>query len=91
MPNTLIDAVNYNVPCIATNVSGATDILVDGKGGIIVPNNHQKELEKSINYAIKFNSKMKTKSKVAKKQIYRFTNSNCVLIHNQLKKLNYKL
>ncbi len=88
LPNTLIDAVNYEVPSIATDVSGVKDILINGKGGLIVPNNDQEKLENNIEYAIKNYSKVKAKSILAKKQIYRFTKINCVLIHKLFDKLN---
>ena len=63
LPNVLIDAVNYEVPCISSDVSGARDILLDGKGGYIVPINNQKKLEDKIVYIIK-------NYKEAKKRLY---------------------
>ncbi len=88
LPNVLIDAVNYEVPCIATNVSGVKDILINGKGGLIIPNNDQQELEKNIEYSLKHYSKIKKKVLLAKKKLFRFTNINCVLMHRQFDKLN---
>lgn len=32
LPNTLIEAVNFNLPCISTRCSGATDILAEKYG-----------------------------------------------------------
>ena len=87
LPNTLIDAVNYEVPCIATNVSGVKDILVNGKGGIIVPNNDQQKLQQKIEYVINNYSKSKTMSILAKKKIFRFTRVNLVLLHKMLNKI----
>ena len=49
LPNVLIDAVNYEIPCISTNVSGAKDILINGKGGYIIPIDNQLMLEKKLN------------------------------------------
>jgi len=91
LPNVLIDAVNYEVPCIATDVSGVRDILINGKGGLIIANNNQKELEKNIEYSINNYSKIKKKIFLAKKKLFRFTNINCVIMHKQFNKIdNYK-
>lgn len=91
LPNVLIDAVNYGVPCIATNVSGVKDILVNGKGGLIIPNNNQQELEKNIEYSINNYPKIKKMVLIAKKKLVRFTNINCVLMHKQFNRIiNYK-
>ena len=87
LPNTLLDAVNYNIPCIATDVSGVRDILLDGKGGVIIKNNNQNDLQKSIEFAIKNYSEMEIKAMIAKKKINRFTNANCVLIHKLFNKM----
>ncbi len=87
LPNVLIDAVNYEVPCLATDVSGVRDILIQGKGGLIIPNNDQHKLEKNIEYSIKNYSKLKKMTLIAKKKIFRFTNINCVLMHKQFNKI----
>ncbi len=87
LPNTLIDAVNYEVPCIATDVSGVKDILINGKGGIIVPNNNQQKLQQKIEYAINNYSKSKVMSILAKKKIFRFTKVNLVLLNKMLNKI----
>jgi glycosyltransferase involved in cell wall biosynthesis len=90
LPNTLIEAVNYEVPCIATNVSGVKDILLNGKGGMIVPNNNQQKLQNKIEYAINNRSKLKIMSLMAKKQVFRFTKINLLLmdkLFNDLKKV----
>ncbi len=88
LPNVLIDAVNYEVPCLATDVSGVRDILVNGKGGLITPNDDQKKLEKNIEYSLKNYSKLKKMTFIAKKKIFRFTYLNCVLLHKQFNKIN---
>ncbi len=81
LPNALIDAVNYGIPSIATDVSGSRDILLNGKGGIIIPNNDQITLEKKIEFAIKNYLLVKKKSLFAKKKVYRFGNKNCIKFH----------
>ena len=37
MSNALLEAMMYGVPCIATNISGNQDIIVDGINGLLVP------------------------------------------------------
>ena len=38
LPNTLIEAVNYNLPCISSRCSGAVDILSNRYGNFISNN-----------------------------------------------------
>ena len=52
--NVLIDAINYDTPCIATNCrSGPNEILKDGKGGYLVPVKDYIALSQSMIMAIK--------------------------------------
>ena len=37
MPNALIEALCIGVPCLATNVSGVSDLIKNGKNGEIIP------------------------------------------------------
>ena len=90
LPNILIDAVNHEVPCIATDVSGVRDILVNGKGGLIIPNNDVMALEKSIEYSIHNYSKLRAMISIAKKNLFMFTKKNCAKIHDKFNELlNY--
>ena len=52
LPNTLIDAINYNLPCISSRCSGAEDILTK-KFGIFTPHDDPKFLAKKIEFVIK--------------------------------------
>lgn len=71
--NVLIDAINYNVPCISTNCkSGPNEILLNGKGGFLgEPKNHY-ELARLMNYAIDNYSFSIRKNEYAKKHLNRF-------------------
>ena len=51
LPNTLIDAINYNLPCISSRCSGAEDILTK-KFGLFVPHDDPKFLAKKIEFVI---------------------------------------
>ena len=46
MPNALLEAAALQIPCISTNcpIGGAKDILENGKKGILIPVNDEKEL-----------------------------------------------
>ena len=88
LPNALIDAVNYEVPCISTDVSGARDILVNEKGGYIVPINNQRDLEDKIEHVIENYSEAKKRAKYAKSRIKRFTKINLLIFYKIFLNLN---
>ena len=87
LPNVLIEAVNYETPCISTNVSGANDILINGKGGYIIPINNQQKLEEKIVYVMKNYSEAKKKAKYAKSRITRFGKVNLPIFYKSFLKL----
>ena len=88
LPNALIDAVNYEVPCISTDVSGARDILVNEKGGYIVPINNQRDLEDKIEHVMENYSEAKKRAKYAKSRIKRFTKINLLIFYKIFLNLN---
>ena len=48
MPNALIEAMCEGLPVISTRVSGAKELIEDGKNGILVDIGDQKQLEKAM-------------------------------------------
>ena len=72
LPNVLIDSVNYELPVISTDVSGASDILKGNRGGLIIEKNNYKKISISINDSLKNYLLTKKKILVAKKFIKRF-------------------
>jgi len=83
LPNTLIEAVNYNLPCISTRCSGATDILTEEYGSYIPMNNHQLLAKKMIYFILNYKKKLSDNKKI-KERLSRF------LIKPQvLKYINY--
>lgn len=44
MPNALIEAMAHGLPCISTSVDGVTDVLDDGKSGLLVEPENPKAL-----------------------------------------------
>jgi glycosyltransferase involved in cell wall biosynthesis len=47
-PLSLLEAMNFKLPTIATDVGGIRDLLVDGKAGLIIPPENKFELVKAI-------------------------------------------
>ena len=71
--NVLIDAINYNLPIIATNCkSGPNEIIDYGKGGFLTPIRNPKLLSKKILFCIKNYELAQKKSQYAKKYIKKF-------------------
>ncbi len=71
--NVLIDAINYDVPCISTNCkSGPKEILLNGKGGTLSKNNDVYDLSQKMIYCIKNYSLVKKKNNISKKHLKRF-------------------
>ena len=71
--NVLIDAINYNLPCISTNCrSGPSEILVSSKGGELVSVGDFKKLSNKLTFIHdNYNSSLE-KTKFAKKKLNRF-------------------
>lgn len=83
LPNTLIDAVNHDLPCISSRCSGAVDILTE-KYGLFTPNNNFKILASKIEYVINNYNNVTSNTFKIKKKLNRF------LINLQTKQyLNY--
>ena len=83
LPNTVIEAVNLNLPCISTRCSGAIDILTEKNGSFITKYNYQ-ALAKKMIYSIINYKKTLSNNQKTKKRLSRF------LIKPQvLKYLNY--
>ena len=77
LPNVLIEAVNFGIPSISSDCSGAKDILLNGRGGFIFPNGNLEKLKKKISFVISNYDYSIKKTLVAKKYSQRFSVSNC--------------
>ena len=83
--NVLIDAINYNVPCISTNCkSGPNEILLNGKGGVVLKDNTAKNIADNIIFHMKNKKMIKQKMLFAKKNLKNFNFENG---KNKFKKL----
>jgi len=71
--NVLIDAINYDTPCVSTNCpSGPSEILLNGKGGLLFDVGNYKQLAKKILFYKNNKFLCKKKLNYARKKIIRF-------------------
>lgn len=73
MPNTLIDAINYEIPIISSDVSGVADLIVNPKSYQIINKINKYNLASSIIKALEDYSSLKRNSKILKKNLFRYT------------------
>ena len=77
LPNVLLEAITLNKFVISTNCStGPSEILDNGKGGILVPIKNSKKMADNIVYYYKNKKKLKKKLIFAKKNLGRFNFKN---------------
>lgn len=86
LPNVLIESVNNSLPCLSTDCSGAQDILLNSKGGFLVPIKNNNLLSDKIEFIIKNYKNAIKKSFKAKKKINRFSQDSCKDYYNLLLK-----
>ena len=72
MPNALIEAINFELPSIVSNFSGAEDILLKGKGGEILYDKSAKNLAKKMRSSVSDYKKVLDKTKISKKYIDKY-------------------
>ena len=71
--NVLLEAINYGLITVATNCkSGPKEILMNGKGGLIVPINNIEILAKTLDNIVLNEKIVKKKLNIAKKKLKRF-------------------
>ena len=71
--NVLLDAINFDTPCVSTNCpSGPDEILLNGRGGYLVRPNSPPELAQKMLYAIDNYEISNNKNKIAKSRLSRF-------------------
>ena len=51
--NVLIEALNFNLPCVATNNDGPREILANGKYGFLMKDNRAQTINLSLRYVVK--------------------------------------
>lgn len=80
LPNALIDSLNYNLPVITTNCSGAKDILGSGYNDYIHHNDHRLLAKKMIDVVNNYDSKISFMIK-NRKNLNRFMIKNQSLLY----------
>ena len=76
--NVLIDSINNEVPCISTDCkSGPSEILLNGKGGYLVPVNDGEALLKKMVFSVENYHISIKKIAYAKKFLNRFSQKKC--------------
>ncbi len=73
MPNVLIEAINYETPVISYNASGVDDILINGRGGLILKKMEINELLSKIKYSLNNYDEILKKTYQSKKQLKKFS------------------
>ena len=72
-PNVLVEAITIGTPVIATNSNaGASEILLNGKGGDLINVGDYKSLAKKMIAFFNSPEKLKAKTIIAQKKLYRF-------------------
>ena len=51
-PVTILEAMSCETPVVATDVGGISEVVVNGKNGILIPTNNPEELASSIQYLL---------------------------------------
>lgn len=84
-PNSVVEAINFNLPVICSNSGGGIkDILLNGKAGTFFDANDYIDLANKINFFKKDPFLFYRKSKLAKKNIRKFTLSNNLNAYNKI-------
>ena len=84
-PNSIVEAINYNLPVICSNCKGGTkEIILNGRGGDLFPIKNHKILANKITAFFKNKNPLKKKLNVARNNINRFSLKNNVEKYDKL-------
>lgn len=84
-PNSVVEAINYNLPVICSRSGGGiNEILMNGKLGTFFVANNYLSLSKKINIFRNNPDLFYKKLKLAKKNIKKFTQENNLAFYNQI-------
>tara|TARA_E500000178_G_scaffold183468_1_gene181895 strand:- start:5178 stop:6272 length:1095 start_codon:yes stop_codon:yes gene_type:complete len=73
MPNVLIESINYETPVISTKASGVDDILLYGKGGLILKKMEINELVSKIKFSLENYDKILNRTFLSKKELKKYS------------------
>ena len=84
-PSSIVEAINYNLPVIATSCKGGTkEILLNGKGGDLFPVNSHKILTEKINKFFNNMRPLNKKLTLARKNIQKYSIDANLYKYNKL-------
>ena len=84
-PNVLVESLTIGTPVISTNCNaGASEILLDGKGGDLVKIADYKKLSKKMLSYLNSPKNLVKKTKIAKKNLYRFGTKKHAKIYTKI-------
>ena len=84
-PSSIVEAINYNLPVIATSCKGGTkEILLNGKGGDLFPVNSHKILTEKINKFFNNMRPLNKKLALARKNIQKYSIDANLYKYNKL-------
>ena len=95
MSNSLIEAMNFALPCISTRVSGSTDLIDDQRSGLLVEPKNAHELAKAITFLLRNKHLQKDMGLKGKKRVKQLCDINIVSaeyaqVYRKLDDLNQK-
>lgn len=83
--NALIEAINYELPILASNCPGGNlEILKKNKGSVLFKSNDVQSLEKKLNYVIKNLAKLKKKTQKFKHNISSYSLVNNLIQYKKV-------
>ena len=84
-PNSIVEAINYNLPVICSNCKGGTkEIILNGRGGDLFPIGNHKILANKITSFFRNQKPLKKKLTLARKNIKKYTVKNNVEKYDKL-------
>ena len=67
----LLEAMNYEIPAIASNVGGVSEVIKEGENGLLVEPKNVEEINEALNFFLENSNKIKRMGK----------NGNLILIN----------
>ena len=84
-PNVLVEAASFRIPIISSNFkSGASEILLNGKGGTIFEVKNYKKLSSKIDEFYLNKKLFLNKEKICAQSLYRFSNKKIIKDFNKI-------
>ena len=66
LPMVLLEAMNYEIPAIASNVGGVSEVIKEGENGLLVEPKNVEEINEALNFFLENSNKIKRMGKNGK-------------------------